>query len=258
MGWRGVQYFFGGALSLFTTKALLTSVGIKRGAGASAAAINWVVKVVFHALLLPLWMCACPCSYLCGHQEPVRVLIVGSRACSHVSWFFTESNRTRGLVNYMQDGAGRLGRFLFARWGHQLDCELKQFRLLGDLLMETGAVLELCTIAAPRQFLLFACTANLLKNIAAVAASSTRAPIYRSFALKNNMADVTAKGESVANFADICGVAFGIALSKRKWPIATTFALLSLGYLIASRKEVDSVVLPFMNQVRILMEIYQP
>lgn len=25
-----------------------------------------------------------------------------------------------------QDGAGRLGRFLFARWGRQLDCELKQ------------------------------------------------------------------------------------------------------------------------------------
>lgn len=115
--------------------------------------------------------------------------------------------------------------------------------------METGAILELCTIAAPRQFLLFACTANLLKNIAAVAASSTRAPIYRSFALNNNMADVTAKGESVANFADICGVAFGIALSQRKWSIATTFTFLSLGYLIASRKEVDSVVLPFMNQV---------
>lgn len=150
---------------------------------------------------------------------------------------------------FIQDGAGRLGRFLFARWGHQLDCELKQFRLLGDLLMETGAVLELCTMAAPRQFLLFACTANLLKNIAAVAASSTRAPIYRSFALQNNMADVTAKGESVANISDICGVAFGIALSRLQWPIAGTFALLSLGYLVASRKEVDSVVLPFMNQV---------
>lgn len=50
MGWRGVQYFFGGALSLFTTKALLTSVGIKRGAGTSAAAINWVVKVILHIL----------------------------------------------------------------------------------------------------------------------------------------------------------------------------------------------------------------
>ena len=191
MFWRGVQYFFGGALSLFTTRALLTSVGVKRGASTSAAAINWVVK----------------------------------------------------------DGAGRMGRFLFARWGHQLDCELKQFRLLGDGLMEAGAVLELSTVAMPRQFLLLACTANMMKNLAAVAASSTRAPIYRTFALRNNMADVTAKGESVANLSDVLGVAAGIALSKLKWPMAVTFGLLSCGYLLASRKEVDSVVLPYLNQV---------
>ena len=191
MAWRGVQYFFGGALSLFTTRALLAAVGVKRGASASAAAINWVLK----------------------------------------------------------DGAGRMGRCLFARWGHQLDCELKQFRLMGDGLMEAGAVLELATIAFPRHFLLLACTANMMKNLAAVAASSTRAPIYRTFALSNNMADVTAKGESVANLSDVLGVATGIALSKLRLPMAVTFGLLSAGYLVASRKEVDSVLLPYMNQV---------
>jgi Vitamin B6 photo-protection and homoeostasis len=199
MFWRGVQYFFGGALSLFTTRALLASVGVRRGASTSAAAINWVLK----------------------------------------------------------DGAGRVGRFLFARWGHQLDCELKQFRLLGDGLMEAGALLELSTIALPRQFLLLACTANMTKNLAAVAASSTRAPIYRSFALQNNMADVTAKGESVANLSDVLGVAAGIALSKLRWPMAATFGLLSCGYLLASRKEVDSVVLPYLNQARDFFVFWQ-
>ncbi|KAL6769734.1 hypothetical protein ACKKBG_A40660 [Auxenochlorella protothecoides x Auxenochlorella symbiontica] len=194
MSWRAVQYFFGGALSVYTTRSLLGSLGVaNRGSGEAAAAINWVVK----------------------------------------------------------DGAGRFGRFLFARWGRSLDGELKQFRLLGDVLMEAGAALELATALAPRAFLPLACTANLAKNLAAVTASSTRAPIYRTFARVNNLADVTAKGESVANLADVVGTAFGIALARAACPILPAFLALSAGYLYASRREVDSVVLPYLNRARL-------
>mgnify|MGYP001810106386 CR=1 FL=1 len=303
--------------------------------------------------------------------------------------------------------------------GRDLDCELKQFRLAGDVLMEAGAALELwcaasggrrgagcmlgappppppppplfvlvrharwtrrcarsharaaglllqrlprtapprctccfpatacaCTVnlatalltptatccstaMVPGAFLPLACTANLAKNLAAVAIVSTRAPIYRTFAKRNNLADVTAKGgwegggwwmclkrgagrqaatvaeqphvckatqlagvrgqpgwlgacgapgrrdragcplskqerdsaardtdprvtaltpplsppfplalatgESVANLADVVGTALGIALAKTSLPVVPTFALLSVGYLLASR-----------------------
>jgi hypothetical protein len=195
MAWRGVQYFFGGAMSVYTTSCLLSALGVAgRRSGEAAAAVNWVLK----------------------------------------------------------DGAGRLGRFLFARWGRELDCELKQFRLAGDLLMECGAALELATSLAPGAFLPLACTANLAKNLAAVAASSTRAPIYRTFALSNNLADVTAKGESVANLADVLGTLGGIALSKwAKAPAVPAFCALSCGYLLASRREVDSVQLPYLNRARL-------
>lgn len=172
------------------------------------------------------------------------------------------------------------------------------------LSVSSGAAMELATILAPRAFLPLACTANLAKNLAAVAASSTRAPIYRTFALQNNLvggslmwtcfskafcpqmrqlldcrlaclvlvwkhpflqsmptwapafvsvlqADVTAKGESVANLADIAGTIAGIMLSKAKLPMLPTFIVLSAGYLIASRKEVDSVELPYLNRARL-------
>ena len=63
MAWRGCQYFFGGAISVFTTRSLLGALGVAgKRSGETAAAINWRVK----------------------------------------------------------DGAGRAGRFLFARWSVQL------------------------------------------------------------------------------------------------------------------------------------------
>eukprot|EP00775_Hariotina_reticulata_P010137 gene10137-10295_t len=100
MGWRGVQYFFGGAMSVFTTKCLLTSLGV---AGRHSATL-----------------------------------------------------KSSGEVS-------------------------------GEVGVQNGAALELSTILAPHAFLPLACSANLAKNLAAVAASSTRAPIYRTFALQNNL-----------------------------------------------------------------------
>jgi hypothetical protein len=66
-------------------------------------------------------------------------------------------------------------------------------------------------------------------------------------------ADITAKGESVANLADILGTLAGIVLSKWKLPMVPTFVVLSCGYLLASRKEVDSVELPYLNRARLAL-----
>lgn len=68
------------------------------------------------------------CVYVClgGCQDNIVMLhMLQGEAAAAINWV-------------LKDGAGRLGRFLFARWGRELDCELKQFRLAGDLLMEAG------------------------------------------------------------------------------------------------------------------------
>lgn len=59
------------------------------------------------------------------------------------------------------------------------------------------------------------------------------APCCRCLLLLRPVADVTAKGESVANLADILGTLLGIALSKAKLPLFPTFCVLSGGYLLA-------------------------
>lgn len=55
----------------------------------------------------------------------------------------------------------------------------------------------------------------------------------------------------MANLADILGTLAGILLSKWKLPMVPTFVVLSCGYLLASRKEVDSVELPYLNRARL-------
>jgi hypothetical protein len=95
-----------------------------------------------------------------------------------------------------QDGAGRVGKMLFARQGKKFDYDLKQvnmwkhvlsfvactlpicssfvdviltkikhlqLRFSSDLLLEIGAGIELTTAAFPQFFLPMACMANVVK-----------------------------------------------------------------------------------------------
>lgn len=49
-----MQYFFGGAMSVFTTRSLLHALGVSRGsATSSAVAVNWVIKVYISSAALP-------------------------------------------------------------------------------------------------------------------------------------------------------------------------------------------------------------
>ncbi|CAI5937717.1 unnamed protein product [Closterium sp. NIES-64] len=202
MRWRALQYFFGGAMGVFTTRSLLHALGVSRGAGgggaaASALAVNWVLK----------------------------------------------------------DGAGRLGKMLFARHGKRFDCDLKQMRFLSNMLLDFGCCVELCTMAAPKFFLPLACVANVFKNIGAVTNTSTRAPIYKAFARRENIGDITAKGESISNLADLMGTGAGILIARSNPHLAATFALLSCGYLFASFNEVKSVQVPTLNRARFAVAV---
>ncbi|KAG0594075.1 hypothetical protein M758_UG045500 [Ceratodon purpureus] len=193
MQWRAVQYFFGGAMSVFTTRSLLHALGVSRGHSASSSvAINWAIK----------------------------------------------------------DGAGRIGKMIFARHGKKFDVDLKQLRFKGAMLMQLGAGVELATMVVPHFFLPLACAANVAKNVAAVTSSSTRAPIYKAFARRENIGDVTAKGECISNIADLMGTGLGIFISKKNPSLIATFCVLSCGYMISSFNEVKSVRLATLNRAR--------
>ncbi|WOK94548.1 protein root UVB sensitive 6-like isoform X1 [Canna indica] len=198
MTWRALKHFFGGAMGVFTTQTLLSSVGIsKNRATSGAVAINWILK----------------------------------------------------------DGAGRVGKMLFARQGKKFDYDLKQLRFAGDLLMELGAGVELATAAFPQLFLPLACAANVAKNVGAVTSTSTRTPIYKAYAKGENIGDVTAKGECVGNIADLLGTGLCILISKRKPSLVASFTFLSCGYVFSAYQEVKSVVLNTLNRARFTVAV---
>ncbi|OEL35191.1 Protein root UVB sensitive 6 [Dichanthelium oligosanthes] len=198
MSWRALKHFFGGAMGVFTTRTLLSSVGVSQSkVTPGAIAINWILK----------------------------------------------------------DGAGRVGKMLFARQGKKFDYDLKQLRFSSDLLLEIGAGIELTTAAFPQFFLPMACVANVVKNVAAVTSTSTRTPIYKAYARGENIGDVTAKGESVGNIADLLGTGLSIFISKRNPSLVTSFAFLSCGYLLSSYQEVRSVVLNTLNRARFTVAV---
>ncbi|KZV45264.1 hypothetical protein F511_16847 [Dorcoceras hygrometricum] len=104
--------------------------------------------------------------------------------------------------NLLLDGAGRIGKMLFAGQGKKFE-DLKKLRFAGDLLMELGAGVELVTAAVSHLFLPLTCAANVAKNVGAVTSTSTRTPIYKAFARGENIGDVTAKGECAGNIFDL-------------------------------------------------------
>ncbi|CAL9162755.1 unnamed protein product [Musa hybrid cultivar] len=198
MTWRALKHFFGGAMGVFTTQTLLSSVGVsKNKTTPGAVAINWILK----------------------------------------------------------DGAGRVGKMLFARQGKKFDYDLKQLRFAGDLLMELGAGVELATATVPHLFLPLACAANVVKNVAAVTSTSTRTPIYKAYARGENIGDVTAKGECVGNIADLLGTGLSILISKRNPSLVASFAFLSCGYVFSAYQEVKSVVLNTLNRARFTVAV---
>jgi hypothetical protein len=121
--------------------------------------------------------------------------------------------------------------------------------------MEVGALVELVTAIVPYIFLPLACVENVVKNISAVSSTETRTPIYKAFAIRENIGDITAKGECTSNIADLLGTGLGIVISRRNKHILLIFLLLLCGYVFFPYWEVKSVTLPTLNQVRFAVAV---
>jgi hypothetical protein len=130
------------------------------------------------------------------------------------------SSHTQGLVlsgtlNWIiKDGLGQFGGIWIVSWlGGRFDIDAKRYRLLAAILLKVSCIIEVLVPLIPRYFILTAGIANVLKNVAWMASSATRAQIHKHLARRDNLGDITAKAASQNTLAGLVGTALGILIS---------------------------------------------
>ena len=120
------------------------------------------------------------------------------------------------VVNWvLKDGLGRLGKLAVStRLGSSFDADLKQYRFSSSVVYNVAHALEFTTALVPQHFLVLATVANIGKSIGVSTSMSITPAIHRSFAMSENMADVSAKNQAQQVVADNVGLALAVGLSK--------------------------------------------
>jgi hypothetical protein len=112
---------------------------------------------------------------------------------------------------------GKIVRMAWAsRMGRQFDSDAKRWQFRGAFVYAMGNFLEIITYMMPNMFLVWATLANCCKQVSMLTSSSTRTAIYNSFrdGSRENIGDMTAKGEAQIAIVDLIGIASGVSLSR--------------------------------------------
>ncbi|KAI3433453.1 hypothetical protein D9Q98_003266 [Chlorella vulgaris] len=159
----------------------------------------------------------------------------------------------------LKDGLGRLGRLTVAtRFGESFDSDLKRFRFTTSIVYALSLSLEFLTPLAPQHFLVMASLANVGKSIGLTTFIATQPAFHRSFCLRENLADISAKTQAQQMVMDNLGLAAAVGLtylcrhteaSRRALPLLM-FPLLAAGDLWSIYRELRSIHLRTLNKER--------
>ena len=155
----------------------------------------------------------------------------------------------------LKDGIGQLGGIFFAAYvSNSFDSDAKRWRMLAALALDAAVVVEILTPLTPNHFLLLASLANIGKYVAWLSSSAARAAISSSFCREQNLADVTAKGNSQMIGASLIGTALAVAVSwlvgAQPLYILAVFAVLSAVHLSSTYVSLCHVPLNTLNEQR--------
>ena len=142
----------------------------------------------------------------------------------------------------LKDALGKIVRMLWAsKMGLRFDSDAKRWRMRSAFVFAAGNGLEIVTFIFPSLFLLWATAANCCKQISMLTSSSTRSSIFFSFrdGSRENIADITAKGEAQVAVVDLMGIATGVWMSKAV--VGTSVRSILAVYLVLQSLEIFCV-----------------
>jgi hypothetical protein len=158
------------------------------------------------------------------------------------------------LTWVLKDALGKVTRLVWAsKMGRRFDSDSKRWRFRASIVYALGNYLEIVTYVNPRLFLLWATLANSCKQVAMLTSSATRTSLYNSFrdGKRENIADITAKGEAQIAIVDLCGIAFGVTLSSLVGTsiksVLTTYFILQISEIFCLFRQIQGVQFPVMN-----------
>ncbi|CAK9141141.1 unnamed protein product [Ilex paraguariensis] len=110
---------------------------------------------------------------------------------------YSRSLASAAALNWvLKDGLGRLSRCIYtASLASAFDTNLKRVRFSTSVLFSLGIGVELLTPAFPQYFLLLASVANIAKQISLACYLATGTAVHRSFAIADNLGEVSAKAQ---------------------------------------------------------------
>ncbi|CAH2003769.1 unnamed protein product [Acanthoscelides obtectus] len=137
----------------------------------------------------------------------------------------------------LKDGTGMIGRITFAWWkGNKLDSECKKWRLFADILNDLAMVTELFVPQFQANSMQILCTTSAMKSIVGVAGGATRASITHHQAIRDNMAEISAKDGSQETMVNLVASALSIYLLQMlngnvaEWSFIATLIILHITF----------------------------
>ncbi|KAJ0260410.1 Protein root UVB sensitive 4 [Hirschfeldia incana] len=114
----------------------------------------------------------------------------------------------------LKDGLGRLSRCIYtASLASAFDTNLKRVRFSTSVLFSLSIGVELMTPVFPRYFLLLASIANIAKQISLSCYLATGSAVHRSFAVADNLGEVSAKAQIQTVCFDNLGLLLAVLLN---------------------------------------------